>query len=95
MLKKFKTSYTINNFSQRDELEDILRNLTPERSKVAEAMVFCVEHAESAEEICECIAESLSILETPMHKKVKECYFLFFLNIPQISVLKFFEGEGC
>lgn len=57
-------------YSQRDRLEDMLRELTPERSKVGEAMVWCLDHAESAEEIVECITESLSILETPIPKKV-------------------------
>jgi hypothetical protein len=55
---------------QRDRLEDLLRNMTPERLKVAEAMVFCIEHSEAADEICDCIAESLSILQTPIPKKV-------------------------
>ncbi len=50
----------------------MLRGLTMERSKIAEAMVFCLDHAESAEEIVECITESLSILETPIHKKVRK-----------------------
>lgn len=49
--------------SQRDRLEDLLRNISPERIRVAEAMVFCIEHAEAAEEICDCISESLSILQ--------------------------------
>ena len=63
--------------TQRDRLEDLLRNIGPERIKVAEAMVFCMEHSEAAEEICDCIAESLGILHTPIHKKV--C-FLFRLQ---------------
>ena len=33
------------------------------RNTIAEAMVWCIEHAESGEEIIECLAESLSILE--------------------------------
>ena len=49
----------------------MLRGLTLERSKIADAMVFCLDHAESAEEIVECVAESLSILETPIQKKVR------------------------
>jgi hypothetical protein len=56
--------------SQRDRLEDMLRELTPERNKVGDAMVWCLDHAESAEEIVECITESLSILQTPIPKKV-------------------------
>lgn len=57
--------------SQRDRLEDMLRELTPERTKVGDAMVWCLDHAESAEEIVECITESLSILQTPIPKKVR------------------------
>ena len=63
---------------QRDELEEMLRSLVPDRSvqgeehqpslsvcrnAIAEAMVWCIEHADSGEEIVECLAESLSILE--------------------------------
>ncbi len=50
-------------------MEDFLRGLTPERDKVGEAMMYCVEHAESAEEIVDCVAESLEIAETPLYKK--------------------------
>ena len=47
-----------------------MRELTPERSKVAEGMVWCLDHAEAAEEIVECISESLSMVHTPLPKKV-------------------------
>ena len=60
--------------SQRDQLEDMLRELVPERSRIGDAMVWCLDHAEAAEEIVECIAESLSILQTPMPKKVGPYY---------------------
>ena len=36
---------------QRDRLEDMLRDLTPERAKIAKCMVFCVKHADCAEEV--------------------------------------------
>lgn len=49
--------------TQRDTLEETLRSLLPDRNAVAEAMVWCIEHADSGEEIVECLAESLSILE--------------------------------
>ncbi|CAD6222317.1 GSCOCG00000910001-RA-CDS [Cotesia congregata] len=62
--------------SQRDRLEDLLRNISPERLKVAEVMVFCIEHAEAAEEICDCIYESLSILQTPANKKIARLYLI-------------------
>lgn len=36
---------------QRDKLEDMLRDLMPERAKIARCMVFCVNHADCAEEV--------------------------------------------
>jgi hypothetical protein len=58
----------------RDELEDLLRALIPERPLIETAMVWCVEHASCAHEIAECLYESLTIDETPLHKKAR---FLF------------------
>uniref|UniRef100_A0A8C2E866 U2 snRNP-associated SURP domain containing n=1 Tax=Cyprinus carpio TaxID=7962 RepID=A0A8C2E866_CYPCA len=54
----------------RDKLEELLRGLTPRKSDIADAMFFCLTHADAAEEIVECIAESLSILKTPLPKKL-------------------------
>ncbi|XP_070538987.1 U2 snRNP-associated SURP motif-containing protein-like isoform X3 [Ptychodera flava] len=62
--------------NQRDKLEDMLRQITPERSKIGECMVYCLDHAESAEEIVECIAESLSILQTPIPKKTGRLFLV-------------------
>lgn len=56
--------------TQRDRLEDLIRNMTPERLKVAEVMVFCMEHSEAADEICDCIMESLANPSTALPKKV-------------------------
>ena len=39
-------------------------------------MVWCIEHAEAGEEIVDCIAESLSILQTPLTKKVARLYLI-------------------
>ncbi|XP_046718759.1 U2 snRNP-associated SURP motif-containing protein isoform X1 [Silurus meridionalis] len=61
---------------ERDKLEEILRGLTPRRSDVAEAMLFCLTHADAAEEIVECITESLSILKTPLSKKIARLYLV-------------------
>nr|CAD7453892.1 unnamed protein product [Timema tahoe] len=66
----------VSSIFQRDRLEDLLRNMTPQRLKVAEAMVFCIEHSEAAEEICDCIAESLSILQTPIPKKIARLHLI-------------------
>ena len=62
--------------SQREKLEDLLRNLTPERQKIADAMVYAVSHANSAEEVADCITESLTIVETPIHRKIARLYLI-------------------
>ncbi|XP_065220157.1 U2 snRNP-associated SURP motif-containing protein isoform X2 [Planococcus citri] len=92
--------------TQRERLEDLLRNITPERLKVAEGMVFCIEHADAAEEICECILESLSSLSTALYKKVGRLYLVsdilhncgvkisnasFFRRALETRLLKIFE----
>ena len=56
--------------SKRDKFEDLLRNLTTEKTSIGQAMIFCIEHADCAEEIVECIVEALSITYTPLNKKV-------------------------
>lgn len=61
---------------QRDRLEDLIRHLTPERSKIGDCMVFCIEHADAADEICECIEESMSSTETLISKKIARLYLV-------------------
>lgn len=62
--------------SQRIKLEDLIRNLTPERQKIADAMMYAVNHANSAEEVADCITESLTITETPIHRKIARLYLI-------------------
>lgn len=61
---------------KREKLEDTLRALTTDRTVIGNAMVFCIENAEFAEEIVECIIESLSIEETPLHKKIARLFLV-------------------
>lgn len=61
---------------QRDRLEDLIRHLTPERSKIGDCMVFCIEHADAADEICECIEESMSSTQTLISKKIARLYLV-------------------
>uniref|UniRef100_A0A7N6AX51 U2 snRNP-associated SURP domain containing n=1 Tax=Anabas testudineus TaxID=64144 RepID=A0A7N6AX51_ANATE len=75
---------------ERDKLEEMLRGLTPRRGDIAEAMLFCLSHAEAAEEIVECITESLSILKTPLPKKAFKLRFLLYSLI-----LNSFETKLC
>jgi len=62
--------------AERDVLEDHLRNITAERKRVASAMVWCLKHADAAEEVVECISESLSILDTPIGVKVARLFLV-------------------
>ncbi|XP_065165583.1 U2 snRNP-associated SURP motif-containing protein-like isoform X2 [Atheta coriaria] len=62
--------------TQRDRLEDLIRNLTPERKKIGEVMVFCIEHSDAAEEIADCILESLSNDTTAINKKIARLYLI-------------------
>uniref|UniRef100_A0A1A9V280 U2 snRNP-associated SURP motif-containing protein n=1 Tax=Glossina austeni TaxID=7395 RepID=A0A1A9V280_GLOAU len=62
--------------AQRDRLEDLIRHLTPERSKIGDAMIFCIEHADAADEICECVAESLGNPSTLASKKIARLYLV-------------------
>ncbi|CAG9816756.1 unnamed protein product [Phaedon cochleariae] len=62
--------------SQRDRLEDLIRGLTAEKTKIGEVMVFCIEHSEAAEEIAECITESLSNDNTALTKKIARLYLI-------------------
>ncbi|XP_036421289.1 U2 snRNP-associated SURP motif-containing protein isoform X8 [Colossoma macropomum] len=87
---------------ERDKLEEMLRGLTPRRSDVAEAMLFCLTHADAAEEIVECVAESLSILKTPLPKKIARLYLVsdvLYNSSAKVSnasyYRKFFEAKLC
>jgi U2-associated protein SR140 len=60
----------------RDIFEGMLREITMERSKIREGMVWCIDHAESAEEIADCLCESLTIDETLLPLKIARLYLL-------------------
>lgn len=60
----------------REQLEALLQCLTPRREEVGDAMLFCLERAEAAEEVVACIAQSLSLIHTPLQKKVARLYLV-------------------
>lgn len=68
--------YDVSIYRQRDRLEDLIRNLTAEKRKIGEVMVFCIEHSEAADEIAECIFESLSNPATMIYKKISRFYLI-------------------
>uniref|UniRef100_A0A8C4YXJ5 U2 snRNP associated SURP domain containing n=1 Tax=Gadus morhua TaxID=8049 RepID=A0A8C4YXJ5_GADMO len=87
---------------ERDQLEEMLRALTPRKGDVAEAMLFCLTRADAAEEIVECIAESLSILKTALPKKIARLYLVsdvLYNSSAKVSnasyYRKFFETKLC
>ncbi|EME28613.1 U2-associated protein SR14 isoform 2 [Galdieria sulphuraria] len=59
-----------------DQLMKLLQNISPERSCIAEAMVFCVERAFAAGDIASIIAESLMLDETPIAIKTARLYLI-------------------
>ncbi len=52
----------------------LLSSCVSPRNGIAEAMVWCIEHADSGDEVIECLAESLSILEVSRHTKNPRLY---------------------
>merc|ERR1719450_759465 len=62
--------------AQRGRLEHMIRQLTPERSSIGEAMVWCLEHADAALEICQCLCEALCNINTPLPKKIARVYLV-------------------
>lgn len=64
------------NKESREELENLLRNLTRERSSIQNAMAFCLDHSEYALEISECLMESLTIEKTPLDTKIARLYLI-------------------
>ncbi|KAM3869216.1 U2 snRNP-associated SURP motif-containing protein [Diretmus argenteus] len=60
----------------RQRLETLLRELTPRREDIANAMLFCLERAEAAEEVVGHITESFSLLQTPLQRKLARLYLV-------------------
>ncbi|KAI6209760.1 hypothetical protein M3Y96_00254900 [Aphelenchoides besseyi] len=62
--------------SDREFLQDTLRNLKPEKTAIGDAMVWTVEHADCAKDIIQCILESLDVPDIPLHKKLARFYLI-------------------
>ncbi|XP_070699169.1 U2 snRNP-associated SURP motif-containing protein [Pempheris klunzingeri] len=60
----------------RQRLETLLKELTPSREDIANAMLFCLERADAAEEVVGHITESFSSLQTPLQKKIARLYLV-------------------
>jgi hypothetical protein len=55
---------------KRSKLEEMLKNITLERKSISEAMIFCIDNAEKAEEIVECLVESITQGDLTLNKRV-------------------------
>lgn len=62
--------------AQRDHFEYMVHKMTPERKKIAEAMIFCIEHHEAAEEIIDCLLQALETKSKPLLKVIARLYLL-------------------
>lgn len=58
-------------FRHKQRLETLLKELTSSRKDIADAMLFCLQRADAAEEVVAHITESFSLLQTPLQKKVR------------------------
>ena len=63
----------------------MIRGVTPERDKIGEAMVWCIEHADAAEEICQMMTEAMISNATALPKKVNSLFSHYFISISFIS----------
>lgn len=60
----------------RDRLEDMLRSLTVERVSVGDCMLWCLKHADFAEEIVDCISQAVSQPDIPPHTSIARLFLI-------------------
>jgi hypothetical protein len=58
--------------------------LTLERKSISEAMIFCIDNAEKAQEIVECLVESITNTELGLNKKVSGALSVLMVRFNQI-----------
>uniref|UniRef100_A0A669EH17 Zgc:163098 n=1 Tax=Oreochromis niloticus TaxID=8128 RepID=A0A669EH17_ORENI len=57
-------------------LEMLLKELTPGREDIANAMMFCLDRADAAEEVVGHVSDSFSSLQTSLQKKIARLYLV-------------------
>ncbi|XP_061818324.1 U2 snRNP-associated SURP motif-containing protein isoform X1 [Nerophis lumbriciformis] len=60
----------------RQKLEALLQELTPSRGDIADAMLFCLERADAAEEVVKHVTEWFSSPQTSLQKKIASLYLV-------------------
>ncbi len=58
--------------------------MTLERKSISEAMIFCIDNAEKAQEIVECLVESITNTELGLNKKVSGALSVLMVRFNQI-----------
>lgn len=61
---------------KKSKLEEILKNITLERKSISEAMIFCIDNAEKAEEIVESLVESIIKPDQTLNKRISFLYLI-------------------
>ncbi|KAI6229678.1 hypothetical protein M3Y99_01142800 [Aphelenchoides fujianensis] len=62
--------------ADRDHLQALLRDITPEKHSIGDAMLWCVEHADCAKAIVDAIYDALDDKEALLHKKIALFYLV-------------------
>lgn len=60
----------------RNLFMSMLRQLSSERCKIKEAMIFCMDHSDRCIEVCEILYESLTLKETSAGKKIARLFLM-------------------
>uniref|UniRef100_A0A3Q0RYC9 Zgc:163098 n=1 Tax=Amphilophus citrinellus TaxID=61819 RepID=A0A3Q0RYC9_AMPCI len=60
----------------RQRLEMLLKELTPSRDDIANAMLFCLDRADAAEEVVGHVSDSFSLLQTSLQKMIARLYLV-------------------
>lgn len=62
--------------AQRDHLEILIHKLGPERRKISEVMIYCIDHSDAAEEIVDCIIQALDSVSKTIKKVISRLYLI-------------------
>lgn len=74
--KKSRSGQTILTATDADAFAEILRTLTISNSKICQAMGFCLDRAEAAEDVVELITESLTVTDVPIPLKIARLFLV-------------------
>ena len=55
---------------------NLLQNLNPVKAQIGSAMVYCIDHSDAAQEVIDCIYESLCSLDSPFQRKIAQLFLV-------------------